>query len=307
MTHPALHPGEIEMQRRRGVLEAGSRVAAIIHPAMPPAAASFIAQQPFTIAAVLDQEQRPWAALWSGPPGFLEIRDERTLNVAESSFDALTREKMVPGQVGLLAIEPETRRRMRFNGMATEGADGLRIEAEEVFSNCPKFIQKRILAWHDEAPATPTRGLDLNADQRRQIAGADTLFLATHNPRGGADASHRGGPPGFVRWIDEKTLEFADYAGNNLFNTLGNLVLNPRLGLLHVDFESGDILQLTGHVELIDEVAETSSYPGSAGLRVRFEAEEWLEQRRAMPWRGSLVEPSPFNPLPEAGVSVPNR
>ena len=296
MSHPALHPGEIEMQRRRGVLEAGGRVAAMIRDTIPPVAARFVEQQPFAAAAVLDGEQRPWAALWPGRPGFLRVLDERTVGVPSASFDALTREKMAPGSMGLLAIELSTRRRMRLNGRASPADEGLVIEADEVFSNCPKYIQKRDLEWQGATPTTPTRGLGLDDRQRQQIAAADTLFLATIHPERGADASHRGGEPGFVRWLDEKTLEFPDYAGNNLFNTLGNLVLEPRVGLLFVDFESGDLLQLTGTAAVIDEDPETSSHPGSAGTLVRIEIEEWLEQRRAMPWLGPLLEPSPFNP-----------
>ena len=75
---------------------------------------------------------------------------------------------------------------------------------------------------------------------------ADTFFVASAHPRRGTDVSHRGGDPGFVRMLDDHTLRVPDYAGNSMFNTLGNLHVNPRAGLLFVDFDRWRTLQLTG-------------------------------------------------------------
>ena len=209
MSHAALHQGEIEMQRRRGVLAQAERVAAMIRTEIPEVAARFLAQQPFAIAAVIDASGRPWAGLWSGDPGFLEVRDSRTVRVRRGNLDALTRRKgVLPASVGLLAIDLATRRRMRINGtarcLAVGEAEGLELLAQEVYSNCPKYIQKRHLEKSGQTPGQPREGQTLEARQRRWIARADTLFVASHNPRSGADASHRGGEPGFVRWLDER-------------------------------------------------------------------------------------------------------
>jgi predicted pyridoxine 5'-phosphate oxidase superfamily flavin-nucleotide-binding protein len=121
---------------------------------------------------------------------------------------------------------------------------------------------------------------------RALVAGADTFFIASWHPGGGADASHRGGRPGFVRVLDDTTLEFPDYPGNNMFNTLGNLVGHPRAGLLFVDFERGDLLQLTGRAQVLWK-------PDTA---VRVAIEEVLETPRGGSLRFELVEPSPVNP-----------
>jgi predicted pyridoxine 5'-phosphate oxidase superfamily flavin-nucleotide-binding protein len=118
------------------------------------------------------------------------------------------------------------------------------------------------------------------------VAGADTFFVASWHPAGGADASHRGGQPGFVRVPDERTLEFPDYPGNNMFNTLGNLAGHPRAGLLFVDFERGDLLQITGRAEI--------RWEPETALRVT--VEEVLETPGGSPLRFELVEPSPANP-----------
>ncbi len=119
---------------------------------------------------------------------------------------------------------------------------------------------------------------------RATVARADTFFIASFHPEGGADASHRGGRPGFVRVLGPDRLAFDDYPGNGMFNTLGNLLAYTRAGLLFLDFEKGDVLQLTGQARVepdfsvafhVDEVRDT---PGQTPLRYR------------------LVEPSPSNP-----------
>src|SRR5260370_2360405 len=78
------------------------------------------------------------------------------------------------------------------------------------------------------------------------VVATDVLFVATGHPQRGADASHRGGNPGFVEVVDANTLRIPDYSGNSLFNTLGNLLVDPRYGMLIPNFQSGRMLQLTG-------------------------------------------------------------
>jgi predicted pyridoxine 5'-phosphate oxidase superfamily flavin-nucleotide-binding protein len=85
-------------------------------------------------------------------------------------------------------------------------------------------------------PATRTES---NGKQQRLIREADTFFIASSHRDGGADASHRGGNPGFVHVLNETKLIWPDYSGNGMFQTLGNLAIDPRAGLLFMDFESG--------------------------------------------------------------------
>ena len=131
------------------------------------------------------------------------------------------------------------------------------------------------------------RSSALDARTRALVAGADTFFIATWHPGGGADASHRGGRPGFVRVLDDRTLEFPDYPGNNMFNTLGNLVGHPRAGLLFVDFERGDLLQLTGRAKIRWEPA-TAVRRGRSRRSARLPAaarcaSSWSSPRRRIP------------------------
>ena len=135
----------------------------------------------------------------------------------------------------------------------------------------------------------------MNDGRKALVAAADTLFIASFHPEGGPDASHRGGAPGFVSLLDERTLAFADYPGNNMFNTLGNLIAQPRAGLLFLDFETGDTLQLTGRARLDWDPVTVAAFRGAQAVVVIFEIEEALETSGAGV-RGRLVEYSPANP-----------
>ena len=111
----------------------------------------------------------------------------------------------------------------------------------------------------------------------------------------GADASHRGGRPGFVRVVDEKRLRLADYAGNNMFQTPGNISRDPRVGLLFVDFASGATLQLTGRARILWDSTSFSDLPG-AERAVEIEIDQVVELEGRVAGGSRLVAPSPFNP-----------
>src|SRR5262249_43471248 len=135
----------------------------------------------------------------------------------------------------------------------------------------------------------------LTAAQRRAVEGADTLFVASIHEGTGADASHRGGQPGFVRVLDERRLRIPDYAGNNMFQTLGNIAADPRVGLLFVDWASGTTLQLSGRARIL---WDRGDYAGMSGAERAVEVE--IDQVVEIAGRGPLgwrfVEYSPFNP-----------
>jgi hypothetical protein len=309
------HAGELAVQARAGVQELARRIGNSIGPSIPAAAQEFLRGQPLLVVASLDADGRVWASLLAGPPGFAQALDERTVLITArpAAGDPLGDNLRTGAPIGLLAIEFATRKRMRLNGVAevlspgTGGRPGaglpFRVHAHQVYSNCPRYIQAR--EWtaipdgraSDEPGASPTlsRGRALTADQQRWIERADTFFIATAHPEGGADASHRGGLPGFVRIQDDGRLVFPDYAGNTMFNTLGNIVANPSSGLLFVDFETGATLQLTGRADVIWDADRTAEFAGAERV-VAFDVDEAIEIAGAYPLRSRFVGYSPSNP-----------
>ena len=226
------HEGEIEMQERAGVRALADRVGRIINAEIPAVAAAFVAAQPFVIAATVDASGQPTASLLGGPPGFAAAGDAHTLTIAPSFGHDVFGDIHATGVIGLLAIDLATRRRMRVNGTAVRRGDSIVVTTREVYSNCPQYITPRTFAPASLREAPP----DI-------VRTADTFFLATSHPVRGADASHRGGA---VRIESPTRLSWPDLPGNNMFNSLGNLVVNPRCGLLFVDFERAAALRLRG-------------------------------------------------------------
>ncbi|HEX7150351.1 MAG TPA: pyridoxamine 5'-phosphate oxidase family protein [Thermoanaerobaculia bacterium] len=243
----AYHEGELAVQRAAGVENLASRVARIIGPEIPPIAAEFLAAQPFVIVAT-DDGEHVWASL---VPGHARTLDRTTILVDDGTSIAAFTEPSAAGAVGLLAIEFATKRRMRVNGRGHREGDALVIETSEVYSNCPQYITPRRVTFpHTEIVAQRAQ---LSVEDVELIRKADTFFIASTHPRSGADASHRGGAPGFVTVESDTRLSWPDYSGNNMFNTLGNLTVDPRCGLLFVDFTTGATLQLTGKATVAED------------------------------------------------------
>jgi uncharacterized protein len=297
----AYHSGELSVQARAGVREMADRIGRSIRPTIPPAAQEFLRSQPMVIVGSVDASGRVWASLLTGDPGFIQAVDERTvqINSRPAAGDPLSDNLTANEQVGLVVIEFATRRRLRVNGRAEIGSDGtIYIHAQQVYANCPKYIQAR--GWEKrraETGLTPQiqRQRGLTEAQQQWIREADTFFVASHHPDGGADASHRGGYPGFVHVLNANRLIWPDYSGNSMFQTLGNIVANPQVGLLFVDFDSSRTLQLTGRAQIIWDRRRTAAFAGAERL-VELDLEEVIEIAGASPLKWRFTSHSPFNP-----------
>jgi uncharacterized protein len=294
------HPGELAVQRLAGVPAQAARVGGIICPAIPPAAAHFLRVQRLAALGSVAPAGRVWASLLTGPPGFMRALDERTLRLEVShgaGDERLLGNLRRRSKVGILAIEFSTRRRMRLNGRAElRGHEVIHVRPEQVYSNCPRFIHEREVVTPDfgEAVEPSARSLPRLRDVHRHlIAQSDTFFVASFHPEGGADASHRGGDPGFVCVPDEVTILWPDYQGNHMFNTLGNIHAYPHVGLLFINFEEGYALQVAGWARVIWDARRAAEFEGAERV-VEFSVEEVVETMNAtgLRWRSS-ARPGP--------------
>lgn len=306
---PAFHAGEQALQARAGVgermAEVGSRV---VRAQMPDQHRELFEKLPFMLVGALDGQRRPWAMVAAGAPGFVRTPDAQTLvaGALPLGLDALP-VPLAPGvPLGMLGLEPGTRRRNRVNGVvAAAGREGLTLQVRQSFGNCPKYIQARALR-HEPPSTSPaqTLGPTLPAAARQLVERADTFFIATASaqagaagalPHEGVDVSHRGGKPGFVRVQDSaqgSTLTAPDFVGNFFFNTFGNIAVHPWAGLLFVDWRRGDLLMLTGRAEVLWEGAALAAFAGAQRLLTLQVAEgRWLPG--AMPWRADTVDYAP--------------
>lgn len=299
------HAGERTLQQRVGVSEMmevfGRKV---IRPFMPQQHRTFYAQLPMLVVGAVDQDGAPWATLLEGRPGFASSPEPTALrvNALPSADDPALAGLGQDAAIGLLGIELHSRRRNRMNGTVTaQDSAGFVVGVGHAFGNCPQYIQTR----HFSFARVPGIGIgqavqaidSLDGIAALMIQAADTFFVASYvDPDGDilhrqVDVSHRGGKPGFVR-VDGDVLTIPDFAGNFHFNTLGNFVLNPRAGLIFVDFTTGDVLQLSGTVEIEFGGEEVAAFQGAERLW-RFHLQKGVLRRDALALRFAFEASSP--------------
>jgi hypothetical protein len=301
MTQPLspFHDGEVALQKAVGVAERmeafGRRV---IRDHMPDQHRDFYRQLPFIVLGAVDGASDAWVTLLSGRPGFMTSPDPKRLTFAAypDPQDPATASLGDGTAVGLLGIELHTRRRNRMNGtLRALGQEGFEVAVEHAFGNCPQYIQLRDFAFvrepgdFAEVPAAQTLGIE-SPQVRAIIAAADTFFVASYvddaNGRH-VDASHRGGKSGFVRINADGSLTIPDFAGNLHFNTLGNILKNPKVGLVFPDFATGDMLHLTGDAEVVLESDEIAAFQGAERLWV-FRPRKIVLRPAALPLRFAM-------------------
>ncbi len=271
------HAGEIALQEKVGVVgkmqELGRRV---VRNYMPDQHRTFFRQLPFIVVGAVDDDGDVWATLVAGQPGFMHATSDKNLHVDLSAdpHDPATPGLHEDAAIGLLGIELHTRRRNRMNGaVRNRTAQSFDVDVAQSFGNCPQYIQARDFAFiRDPAVFSgiaPRTFDSLSGRARAMIEAADTFFVASYvgdDARRQVDVSHRGGKAGFVRIGDDGRLTVPDFAGNLFFATLGNFLVNPRAGLVFADFETGDVLQLTGDATVDLDSPEIAAFQGAERL-----------------------------------------
>lgn len=300
------HAGESALQQRVGARERVERLGRrFVRDYLPDEHRQFYARLPWLFVGSVDAAERPWASVLFGHPGFLSSPDPNHLLVKGRPVfgDPLNDHLMTDAGLGLLGIELSTRRRNRANGTVSHLEPGsFLVAVTQTFGNCPQYIQAReyTLLPGIERPAESPPVHELrHFDERARdiICRCDTFFIGTsltgHGASSGADISHRGGKPGFVRVDTDTALTVPDFRGNRFFNTLGNILLNPRAGLLFIDFRNGDLLSITGAAEILWDGPEVRAFRGAERL-LRFSLDKGLLLERAMPihWRFTGWSPS---------------
>jgi len=295
MNAAGFHAGEQALQARVGVRERLAAVAPqILRDYMPDQHRELFGKLPTLLLGALDEAGQPWATMLAGPPGFVTTPDARRMRIdaARRAGDPALAGLHEGASVGLLGLEPHTRRRNRMNGVVEHWPEGgaLEIAVRQSFGNCPRYIVPREPERLDDVPQ-PAQPLGNQLDEAALalIRRSDTLFIASASARPGSeersegvDVSHRGGAPGFVAIehdaaTGELVLVLPDYPGNQFFMTLGNLSVNPAAGLLWLDHYDGTLLQVAAQAEL--------RWDGEQQRSVRLRVRGGVRQPAALPWR----------------------
>lgn len=286
------HEGELTLQRSVGAVDMMARVGQrqMARTWMPDQHREFYAQLPFVVLGAVDRQGDVWATIRTGQPGFLSSPTPQTLHInLEPQPSDPAQEGMNEGDaIGMLGIELHTRRRNRMNGNVHRHLDhGLEISVRQAYGNCPRYINLRQYSFVQEQAAVALQLAPTDPLIRRLVTQADSFYIATYVVRDGerqVDASHRGGKPGFVRMDEDGTLTIPDFSGNLFFNTLGNILLNPRAGLVFVDFQTGNLLQMSGSAQVLLDDPEIAAFQGAERL-LRFTPQRIVYRQAAIPLR----------------------
>ena len=301
---PAFHAGEQAVQARVGVQAQMAQIGPrVLRDHMPDQHREFFGLLPFVLVGSVDALGQPWASVLAGAPGFMHSPDPTHLHIRAQVLphDPLNHTLHEGAAIGLLGMQPHTRRRNRMNGTVHLQDDGLVVEVGQSFGNCPKYIQAREPVFMPDVAAGQLvhQGPGLDEASRDLIRAADTFFIATSHPeaaaggepRHGVDVSHRGGAPGFVK-VEGQRLTVPDFAGNQFFNTLGNIAVQPLVGLLFMDFEHGDRLYIAARASVVWDGAELAAFEGAQRL-LRLDVTQVVHAQGGLPLRWGPAERSP--------------
>jgi predicted pyridoxine 5'-phosphate oxidase superfamily flavin-nucleotide-binding protein len=277
---------------------------AAIRPFMPDQHRTFFAGLPYLFAAVLDERGWPIGTALTGDAGFIRSPDPTTLRIdaRPQIGDPAASGFAEHAGIGLIGLDFTNRRRNRANGrLTTVDDDGVTVQIDQSFGNCAQYIQTRTPSPGAQQPGTvePLSRLD---EAAQSLIGASDTFLVASRSRagiaadGGLDMSHRGGRPGFVG-VAGGQLTIPDFRGNRFYNTLGNLLGDPRAGLLFIDFDSGDLLQLQGRVTIDWNPSGAST---GAERLWRVTVERAWRRRSAFPFRWTFGTYAPTTLATEA-------
>lgn len=302
-------------------------------PALSPQLANHLQIAPLIAIGALDSEKRPWTTLWGSgykafarpiAQGIVGIRTPVTGQhdpVVESLFGKeatgeIVREEGEGRMVSGLTIDLDTRKRVKMFGRMVAGALGTKedeimghqehiaevqmvLKIEQSLGNCPKYLNKRTIVpavarpeLISDSPKLPQRALDL-------ISKSDLFFISSSQHDNDMDTNHRGGPQGFLRVVSNEesgaVICYPEYSGNRLYQTLGNLFVNPLAGICIPDFETGDMLYLTGRTDILIGKKAADVLPRS-NLAVKVTITSARFVSNALPFRGLEGERSPYNP-----------
>ena len=305
MNDQPYHPGEIAVQERAGERDIARRHGAIISSKVVSGALPFLARQRLVAVSTAGDDGGLWTSVWCGQPGFVRSADGQHVIIGRSLLtapphDPVLRRLAVARDVGLLAIEFASRRRVRINGtIESISMNEVGIVVRESVPNCPKYIQRR---HPHQGPETlwnrrPTvRGHALDTERRALIERADTVFVGNLHTERGVNTSHRGGAPGFIQVVDPTRLRVPDYRGNSIFLTLGNYAIDDRASLAVLDFDGAQVVSFSGSARLQFGVDDPQHPTGGTGRYWEFAVREWVRFDLPSGLRWELLDSSPFNP-----------
>lgn len=237
------HEGQRDVQREANSTKAAERLTTWVGPVVEYATGADL-----IVLAALDEQQALHVAALSGPPPLVSAAERDDVITIDAPRELLS---LLPERApwGGIVINPASARRSRVAGMPAAHDGAVRLTCPVAFTNCRKYIlASRSTGTHTHVGPTHTAECPLDeAWVARTVANGEMAFLVSVTDAGVADVSHRGGPPGFLRFdATARSIAWTEYLGDGMFVSVGNLRANARFALLVLDLDSGDALRLSG-------------------------------------------------------------
>ena len=300
------HKGEIKVQKMIGEDVIATKNGRLITNTIIPGAIAFIENQPMAIVSSINKLGEVWVSLLVGSYDFILVSNPNSITFKLKEINSFKEDVFYKNikdnnSIGCLFIELASRRRFRVNGKAVLNNETIAITVQESYPNCPKYIQQRMITISDSShteKSTSITGKNSTENIKNWIKSADTLFVGSTDINKNLDASHRGGNPGFVEFLENDVLKIPDYKGNSLYNTLGNFADNSSTGLLFINFETKDTLQLTGSASLLfnQNTKEDIRKTNGTGRYWLFTISSWIVTKNHHKANWEFVSYSPKNP-----------
>lgn len=291
---------------------------------LSPRAAYVLNEAPLLALGAVDEQGRPWTTIWGGKHGFAGPVGESVIGInstvdgeydpvleallGDTSEDKVVEYKKKGPIMAGLSINLEIRKRVKLYGSMKVGRVDwkgsspraqLLMDIEGSIMNCPKYLNEKYIV-----PATPTpkllsNSLQLPPEAVTLVEKADLFFISSSHGTEDMDTNHRGGPTGFVRILSNDAtgavIVYPEYSGNRLYQTLGNLQETPLAGLVFPDFDTGDVLYMTGKTNILVGEDASSILPRcKLAVQITVTSARFVE--KGLPFRGIAGEPSPYNP-----------
>lgn len=248
----------------------------------------------------------------NGEPVRPEGKDARMISGLSILLEERDRVKLFGTMMaGALQVdEAESDSAIETERTGRTGTAQLVFQVSQSLGNCPKYLNKKtITGCPTSRPRLVSDSPVLTKEAIDHVHAADIFFIASRGPED-MDCNHRGGPPGFVRVepqqdkSDGSVLVWPEYSGNNLYQTLGNIMHDPSVGVVIPNFATGDVLYLSGHAEvLISRAAADVITKSKLAVRLRVKHARYVKE--GLMFRGKPVDVknskeqdgySPYNP-----------
>ena len=244
------HKGEQHIQEVMSVTNQANTLSSMIQNSIPNIASKFLEALRFCVVSLNISANNLFTCVIYNQDSFIEVLDNKTITVdlkySSHIPEIFFQEKNL--NIGMIGLDFSSAKRIRINGTAKICDDKIIININEIYSNCPKYIKRRVLKSNYELLGKQRIHSQDKIDNEltKIISKSDEFFLSSSHKEKGLDVSYKGGEKGFITVLNSNQLQFDDLPGNNLYNSLGNIHTNEYINMFFIDYKNHNTYNIRG-------------------------------------------------------------